>query len=104
MQRVRAGMVLPRDGASSGAPPGFPNCPQSLKQWDRPRSSSEHALRLVRKMLLKGRSLLETVQFPLHGASQLLLGRVRESPTRFEPGRAASRTCRPKGLDHRHSN
>jgi hypothetical protein len=51
---------------SSGAPPGFPDCHLSLKQWDCPRSSLEHALRLVRKTLLKGRGLLETVQ--LHGA------------------------------------
>jgi hypothetical protein len=39
-------------------------------------------------MLLKGRGLLETVQFPLHGASLLLVRRVREGPTRFEAGRA----------------
>jgi hypothetical protein len=68
-------------------PPGFPDCPLSLKQWDCPRSSSEHALRLVRKTLLKGRGLLETV--PLRRASLLLLGPVREGPTRFEAGRAA---------------
>jgi hypothetical protein len=36
-----------------GAPPGFPDCPQSLKQWDCSRSSPEHALRLERKTLLK---------------------------------------------------
>ena len=71
---------------SSGAPPGFPDCPLSLKQWDCPRSSSEHALHLVRKTLLKGRRL-----FPLHGALPLLLwDEVRESPTReAQAGRAA---------------
>ena len=78
--------IINENMPSSGAPPGFPDCPQSLKQCDCPRSSSEHALRLVRKTLLKGRGLLETV--PLHGASLLLVGRVRESPTRSETGRA----------------
>jgi hypothetical protein len=50
----------------------------------------------VRKTLLKGRGLLETV--PLHGASLLLLGRVREGPTRFETGRAALGHAGPRGL------
>jgi hypothetical protein len=45
----------------------FPDCPLSLKQWDCPRSSSEHALRLVRKTLLKGSGV-----FSLHDALRVL--------------------------------
>jgi hypothetical protein len=51
----------------------------------------------VRKTLLKKRGLLETVQFPLHGASLLLLGRVREGPTPVRGGSGCSRTCRSQG-------
>ena len=40
-----------RRGPSSGVPAGSPNCP---------RSRAEHALRLAREMLSKGRGLLQT--------------------------------------------
>ena len=52
----------------------------------------------MRKMLLKGRRLLETVQFLLHGACVLLLARVRENPTRFETGRVAHEHADPGGM------
>jgi hypothetical protein len=48
---VQVGQSSNENMPSSGAPPGFPDCPQSLKPWDCPRSSSEHALRLVRKTI-----------------------------------------------------
>jgi hypothetical protein len=48
----------------------------------------------VPKMLLKGRRLLDL----LHGACVLLLGGVRENPTRFETGRVAHEHADPRGM------
>jgi hypothetical protein len=89
--QVRA--IINENMPSSGAPAGFPDFPQSLKQWDCPRSSSEHALRLVRKTLLKGRGL-----FPLHGAPPCCCwdGCAKARPG-FGDGSGCSRTCRSKG-------
>jgi hypothetical protein len=96
-------LFFSRDGASSGVPPCFPDCPLSLKQWNCPRSSAEHALRFARKMLLKGRGLLEMASLLLHGALRCCCWRERDwslTDTSHGPRGDGSGLARQKSRRH----